>query len=697
MSRIVIIGAGVSGLASAALLARDGHDVMVLETRLEVGGRSGSWVQGEFRFDLDPSWYAMPEVVDHFYRLLGTTADEELGLVTLDPGFRIYFESDSTPIDVPASREEARELFEGIQRGEGERLDRYLDAAQQSYEFARAHFLYSPFPRRSSSLAPDLADGPGVFARLFPRSFASLIRASVGHRRLRQILGFPAMFYGSSPYALPSMYHLASYTDLAEGVLYPMGGLGAVVSSIERLAAKEGATIRTGTMVSRIVVERGVARGVEYVERDGTRQFLDADLVVSAADLHHTETHLLRPNDQTFPEESWKARPAGSSALVLCLGVSGELPQLEHHTVLIAKAWRQGFNAVLGPDPSVPLPSSLYIRKASGVDPDAAPEGHENLLVFVPVPADPSIGRGDVDGDGDTRIEILSDKMIRQIAAWTGIDDLESRITLRRTIGPGNFAQEFNVWRGAIGPPRSLRAGPFPRRGRSLRVRGLYYAQGSSLAGTGIPSALVGSEVLVKRLRGDRSHGPLDAPMRSSAATAALVADRVERANAAMAASRAAAVATRAARAASVRARTAAARTTLSRGGGAIAAGTKKAMTSARGFAATSSERASVASARARVITAAARARLDQARADRLAAGAPDETPPVAPGPGPDGVPESRPPGSVPQEGQENSRPDDPEPGAAGPGLPPPDPSPGPRTPYWMDPNYDPDSSPKER
>ena len=129
MTRTIVIGGGIAGLASAALLARDGHDVTLLESRSELGGRAGLWNAEGYRFDTGPSWYLMPEVFEHFYRLFGTSAAEQLDLVKLDPGYRVLFENDPDPLDIRAERAANIRLFDSVQPGAGRALDRYLDSA----------------------------------------------------------------------------------------------------------------------------------------------------------------------------------------------------------------------------------------------------------------------------------------------------------------------------------------------------------------------------------------------------------------------------------------------------------------------------------------------------------------------------------------------------------------------------------------
>lgn len=517
-SRVIVIGGGIAGLATAALLASRGHSVDLLEKNAELGGRVGSIERDGFRFDTGASWYLMPEVFEHFFELLGTTAEAELQLDVLDPSYRVFFEGHPQPLDIRPDRAHNRALFESIEPGAGERFDAYLRSAEDTYDLALRRFLYSNFDSASAFLRMDIVRGTPALSQLLTRSLGSYVASRFSDNRLRQILGYPAVFLGSSPSRAPSMYHLMSRLDLGDRVLYPQGGFTALITVIAALAQRHGVRLHTGTAVTQILTDGGSRRrqphvtGVEYV-RDGAdqREVLQADVVVGAADLHHLETQLLPPRLQKHPPRVWRRRSPGTGAVLAMLGVEGELPQLPHHSLFFTSDWSQNFGDIFGAQARIPEPASVYVCKPSASDSTVAPPGSENLFVLVPVPADPSIGNGGDDGHGSEQVERAADAAINQVAQWAGIPDLRDRIRVRHTVGPADFDQRYNAWQGgALGLEHTLRQSAFLRPGNvSSKVDGLLYAGATTVPGVGLPMCLISAELVLKRLSGDRSSLPV--------------------------------------------------------------------------------------------------------------------------------------------------------------------------------------------
>ncbi|MBS4753980.1 phytoene desaturase [Nocardioides sp. zg-ZUI104] len=515
--RVVVVGGGVAGLATAALLGRDGWQVTLLEKHADVGGRAGLWTRDGFRFDTGPSWYLMPEVFDHFFAMLGTSSAEQLDLVRLDPAYRVFYESHPEPLTVPGDAEQTVALFESVEPGAGAALRRYLDSGRRTYELSVSRFLYSNFETPRALLGGEVLRRTPELMRLLFRSLHDHIAAHVTDPRLQQVLGYPAVFLGTAPRRAPSLYHLMSWLDLVDGVRYPQGGFTTFVEALHRLAREAGVEVRTEADVTRILTTPGArgrrraqVRGVALTRADGTQELVEADLVVAAADLHHVETTMLPRELQTFPESWWRSRDPGPGAVLVYLGVRGELPQLPHHSLFFTEDWDRNFGAIFDSPSQVPDPASSYVCRPSATDPSVAPAGHENLFILVPIPADPGLGRGGEDGAGDPVVEKVADAAIAQVAAWAGVPDLAERVVVRRTVGPGDFATDLNAWSGGVlGPGHVLRQSAFFRAGNvSRKVAGLHYAGSSTVPGIGLPMCLISAELVLKRLRGDRSSGP---------------------------------------------------------------------------------------------------------------------------------------------------------------------------------------------
>lgn len=538
-TKIVVVGGGVGGLATAALLARGGADVTLVDRHSQLGGRAGSWEIDGFRFDTGPSWYLMPEVFEHFFALLGEDINDHLDLVTLDPAYRVFFEpsddaallgKDCEPLDVSDDLETNLARFDAIEPGAAVRMGEYVERSADAYRMALEHFLYTTFERPDRLVDTDVLRRLPRLATLLASTLQSEVARTVDDQRLRQVLGYHAVFLGSAPRRVPALYSLMSHLDLADGVRYPRGGMYTLVEAMERVARAEGVTIRTSTEVAAIEVERTGRRRTKATGRvTGIRladgEVIDADVVVSGADRHHTETQLLPQNVATYPEKYWDSRGPGISALLVLAGVRGELPELAHHSLFFTRDWDGNFTDILGTDTRstpetlrAPGLASIYVSRTSATDTadspsPAAPEGHENIFMLVPFPADESMG---ADETSQAHLEELADRYLAQVGEWAGIDNLSGRVVTRTVLGPAHFNESHHAWRGtALGMEHTLaQSAMFRPPGASDRIDGLFHVGAGAAPGVGLPMCIISAELVAKRLLGETSSRPLPAPLR---------------------------------------------------------------------------------------------------------------------------------------------------------------------------------------
>ncbi|NGN85243.1 phytoene desaturase family protein [Arthrobacter silviterrae] len=521
--RVVVIGGGFSGLATAGLLAATGHKVTLLEQQPHLGGRAGRLQRDGFSFDTGPSWYLMPEVIGHWFELMGTTTDDALELVRLDPGYRVWFDA-GTPMDLPAGGG-ADAVFESLQPGAGAALHEYRKQAQGSHSLALQHFLYDDFSSPATFFKPQLLKLLPRLAPLLSTSLEKFVAKRFNDPRLRQVLGYPAVFLGSSPQRTPALYHLMSHLDLTQGVQYPMGGFAHTVDAMAQICRQAGVEIITEARVDRIEVATAAGQArVEAVSWVNTAtsgpkyQRVEADVVVGAADLHHIETALLPPEYRSHSAGSWKRRDPGPSAVLLCLGIRGRLPQLNHHNLFFTRDWGENFRRIHAGEDLEPE-TSVYMCMPSHTDPSVAPDGCENLFILIPAPALPGWGCGGPDGRGSPQVEKIADAALDQIAEWAGIADLRERIMVRQSYGPEDFVNNVNAWQGgALGLAHTLRQSAFLRpANRNRKVHGLHYAGSSVRPGIGIPMCLISAELVAKSVNNIKAPGPMTLPATGTA------------------------------------------------------------------------------------------------------------------------------------------------------------------------------------
>lgn len=497
--RAIIVGAGYGGMALANLLGKAGYKVEVYEKNQHLGGRIAAVKRDGFLFDLGPSWYLMPEIFEQYYGLFDASATERLDLVRFSPGYRVFFEGNS-PVDVMGDVTKDRDLFESIERGAGKKLEKYVRRSTRTYNLAVRYFLYNNFERLRDVLHWPVIKYAWMMLPLALQSLDGYVSRIFRDIRLKQLLQYHMVFLGSSPFEAPAIYSLMTHLDFSSGVFYPRRGMLSLVDDMKDLGSEYDITYHLKSEVTQVVVEDGRAVGIRLA--NGSR--VDADIVISNADMAFSETRLLEPRHQTYSQKYWQKRQPGPGALLVSLGVQGALDNLQHHNLYFVQKWRENFDDIYT-NTQIPKHASVYVCNPTKTDPTLAPEGHENLFVLMPIPAGVSLSRDEEGLLAERVIEILSEQM--------HVPNLRERIVSRHIFGPQSFEGQFNAWQyNAFGGEshKLLQSVIFRTNNQSKKVKNLYYVGAGTLPGIGLPMCLISAQLTYKKITGDRRAGPLE-------------------------------------------------------------------------------------------------------------------------------------------------------------------------------------------
>jgi phytoene desaturase len=497
VKKVVIIGAGIGGLGAAGLFARKGYDVTLVEKNATLGGRANIFDADGFRFDMGPSWYLAPDIFEHFFHLMGERIEDHLDLVKLSPSYRIFFRGNGGPLDINSNIDLDAATFDAIEPGAGEKLRGYLKQSEYQYEVATQHFMFKNYDRIWDFFNKRvMTEGQKLSVFSTMHNFVTKYFTS---KKLQQVMEYTMVFLGTSPYEAPALYNLMSHMDFNQGVFYPQGGFYELIKALARMAEKNGAELKTNAPVEEIIVRDGKAAGIR-LENGET---IEADMVISNADMWFTETKLLSASNQTHKEKYWQKRTMAPSAFIMYLGVSEKLPSLIHHNLLFSEDWRKNFDDIYK-DPRLPEEPSLYVCAPSVTDPGVAPEGKENLFVLVPIASGLEISEDEK--------EVYAERVLSLMEKEMDLPNLREKIEYKRIYTVADFAFDYNAFKGsALGLAHTLRqTAIFRPKNFSKRVKNLFYVGAGTNPGIGTQICLISAELAYKRVHGITSAQPLE-------------------------------------------------------------------------------------------------------------------------------------------------------------------------------------------
>ncbi|MFD3000513.1 phytoene desaturase family protein [Pontibacter toksunensis] len=485
--KIIVIGSGFSGLSAATCLADQGYDVTVLEKNSSPGGRARSFSAEGFTYDMGPSWYWMPDVFDSYFGRFGKSTSDYYDLKRLDPSYTVIFGEDDF-MDIPASMDKLRSLFESLEKGSAVALDKFLEQAAYKYEVGINQLVYKPGRSITEFMSPRLL--LDVLRMDVFQSIHKHIRRFFSHDKIIKLMEFPILFLGALPQNTPALYSLMNYADISLGTWYPMGGMHKIVEGMVKLAEEKGVKFMYDQDVQRIEVQDGIAKQVLTAT-----DIFEVDVVVASADYHHVEKELLPKTYQSYSDDYWEKRVMAPSSLLFYLGVNKRLQNLQHHNLFFDEDFGPHAHEIYT-DPKWPNKPLFYVSAPSVTDLSVAPEGCENLFVLIPVAPDLQ----DTEEIREKYYHLVMDRLEKLTK-----QDIRGSVIYKRSYAHKDFIDDYNAFKGnAYGLANTLMQTALLKPSlKSKKVKNLFYTGQLTVPGPGVPPSLISGQVVAKEVAKD--------------------------------------------------------------------------------------------------------------------------------------------------------------------------------------------------
>lgn len=481
--RVVVVGAGLGGLACALHLAANGRQVTVVEREPVPGGRAGRLAIDGYEFDTGPTVLTMPELIAEPLNALGEDLDSWLELTPLDPAYRAYYPDGSTLDVITDTVRMAAEISRLCGPREADGYLRFVDYARELWRLERTDFidrnLDSPRDLLTANLLRLLA--AGAFGRL-----QSKINQFFRDPRTRRIFSFQAMYAGLAPHDALAIYAVIAYLDSVAGVFFPRGGVHAVPCALAGAAEKHGVQIRYDTAVARVETSGGRATAV--ITSTGER--IPADVVVLNPDLPVAYRDLLPPSRRRRLRYS-------PSCVVLHVGSRQAYSRITHHNIHFGRAWKGTFREVIRQGQLMSDPS-LLLTNPSRTDPAVAPAGRHTYFVLAPVP---NLDKADLDWRGDLARQ-YADELIGTLDD-RGYRGLADGIDVLRIVTPADWADQGMAAGTPFAAAHTFRqTGPFRPGNLHPTLPNVVFVGSGTQPGVGVPMVLISGKLAARRVIG---------------------------------------------------------------------------------------------------------------------------------------------------------------------------------------------------
>ncbi|AOM82723.1 phytoene desaturase family protein [Salisediminibacterium beveridgei] len=432
--QVTVIGAGPGGLAAAMMLSARGFAVTVYEKQNYIGGRTSSFTKEGFTFDLGPTFFSMPHILEEVFEASGRRLQDYVNLHELEPMYSLSF--NDTTVRVSRNSDEMKAEIARHFPGNEDHYDRFIKDTRKKMNIlmpvlqTEHNKLTDYFAFRSLRAVPELELGKSLY---------DVLSSYFDDERLKLSFTFQSKYLGMSPWECPGAFSILSYMEHEWGIFHPEGGLNQLTKAMARVVEEHGGHIRLGTGVKKLKIND--KRQVEGLILD-TDEEVSSDHVVMNADFAKGMEMLIDDSlRRAHSNKKLEKKKYSCSTFMIYAGLDCQV-DLDHHTILFSDDYKQNVEEithakVISDDPSI------YVQNPVSTDKTLAPDGKAGLYILAPVPNNFS------EIDWETSKEPFREQIWKLIEEKTGITDIQDHLIFEEILTPLDWENDKYVYKGA--------------------------------------------------------------------------------------------------------------------------------------------------------------------------------------------------------------------------------------------------------
>lgn len=491
---VLIVGAGIAGMATSIILAKNGFDVTVFEKNSQSGGRCSQIVREGHRFDLGATILLMPSVYRTVFKSLGLNFDTCFELKDLSVIYKLYL-GNGEQLNFSKDDEVMKAQLEAMEPGSYKHYKAYIELGYSFFRDSYKNLLSRNFYSLSEFITRD-----NLMMLLRLKTYlkhGNFIRRYFNTSNLQQAFTFQNIYVGQNPLKACALFSMLPAAEITEGALFPVGGMHQVAVKLESVAKEVGVKFFFNKVAEKIETVGNQAKRI--ICSDGT--VTESDLIVVNADLPYAYRNLLPDRKISAKLEN---KQYACSAIVFHWGLSKVYPQFGHHSIFLSDQYRKSLDAIFDQH-SLSGHPSFYIHAPGRTDPGSAPANEDSVSVIVPVG---HINEKKPQDWEELKNNARSDVLKR--LCNEGFRDLEEHIKFEICYTPVAWRSIYNISHGSVFGSLGhniMQMGYFRPHNRHNRFQNLYFVGGSTHPGNGVPLVLLSAKLTSERILKENGQG----------------------------------------------------------------------------------------------------------------------------------------------------------------------------------------------